>query len=242
MIELKELSRSFEKDIYAVNGVSLNIADGETVCIIGPSGSGKSTLIRCINGLEKPDAGSVVIDGQPLDLRDTAALTAVREKIGFVFQHFNLFPHMTVCGNLTVAPVNVKGEGPAEARARAEAVLARMGLSDKIDAYPSALSGGQRQRVAIARCLMMQPAAMLFDEPTSALDPEMIKEVLDVIKKLACEGQTMVVVTHEMGFAREVADRVVFMDNGVIVEQGPPNQIFGAPKSPRLKDFLSKVL
>ena len=241
MIELKGIEKSF-KNVEAVRGVDLTVEDGDIVCIIGPSGSGKSTLLRCINALEIPDAGSVVIDGETVDVRNRKQLERLRTGMGFVFQHFNLFPHLTVLENLTLAPVKVKGLDPAAAEQTARELLARVGLADKVDSYPGKLSGGQKQRVAIARALAMEPGVMLFDEPTSALDPEMIGEVLDVMKELAHAGTTMVVVTHEMGFAREVATRVIFMDAGQIVEQGAPTEIFGSPKSERTRAFLSAVL
>ena len=241
MIELKGIEKSF-KNVEAVRGVDLTVEDGDIVCIIGPSGSGKSTLLRCINALEIPDAGSVVIDGETVDVRNRKQLERLRTGMGFVFQHFNLFPHLTVLENLTLAPVKVKGLDPAAAEQTARELLARVGLADKVDSYPGKLSGGQKQRVAIARALAMEPEVMLFDEPTSALDPEMIGEVLDVMKELAHAGTTMVVVTHEMGFAREVAPRVIFMDAGQIVEQGAPTEIFGSPKSERTRAFLSAVL
>ncbi len=241
MIELKGIEKSF-KNVEAVRGVDLTVEDGDIVCIIGPSGSGKSTLLRCINALEIPDAGSVVIDGETVDVRNRKQLERLRTGMGFVFQHFNLFPHLTVLENLTLAPVKVKGLDPAAAEQTARELLARVGLADKVDSYPGKLSGGQKQRVAIARALAMEPEVMLFDEPTSALDPEMIGEVLDVMKELAHAGTTMVVVTHEMGFAREVATRVIFMDAGQIVEQGAPTEIFGSPKSERTRAFLSAVL
>ena len=241
MIELKGIEKSF-KNVEAVRGVDLTVEDGDIVCIIGPSGSGKSTLLRCINALEIPDAGSVVIDGETVDVRNRKQLERLRTGMGFVFQHFNLFPHLTVLENLTLAPVKVKGLDPAAAEQTARELLARVGLADKVDSYPGKLSGGQKQRVAIARALAMEPEVMLFDEPTSALDPEMIGEVLDVMKELAHAGTTKVVVTHEMGFAREVATRVIFMDAGQIVEQGAPTEIFGSPKSERTRAFLSAVL
>ena len=241
MIKLEHITKKFD-ELHAVKDVSLEVAQGEIVCIIGPSGSGKSTLIRCINGLEIPEVGTVYIDGAPLDYKNDQALEAVRAKLGFVFQHFNLFPHKTVMQNLTLAPVQVLKQGEEEAAKTGEALLERVGLLDKKDVFPAQLSGGQKQRVAIARCLAMQPEVILFDEPTSALDPEMIGEVLDVMQELAGEGMTMVVVTHEMGFARRVATRVVFMDQGELVEQGTPEEMFDSPKSPRLQEFLSKVL
>ena len=241
MIKLEHVKKKF-KTVYAVNDVSLEINQGEIVCIIGPSGSGKSTLIRCINGLELPDEGTVLFDGAALDYHNEKSLREMRKKLGFVFQHFNLYPHKTVLENLTLSPIQVKGIAKEEAEKTACALLDRVGLLDKKDSYPAQLSGGQKQRVAIARCLAMQPEAILFDEPTSALDPEMIGEVLDVMQELAKAGMTMAVVTHEMGFARRVATRVIFMDKGQIVEQGTPEEIFDHPKTERLQDFLSKVL
>lgn len=241
MIRLEHVSKQF-KDLQAVKNVSLHIKQGEIVCVIGPSGSGKSTMIRCINGLEVPEEGSVYIDGERLDFQNEKELDAMRTKLGFVFQHFNLFPHMTVLDNLTLSPIQVQGKEKAEAEEYAAQLLERVGLLDKKDVFPAQLSGGQKQRVAIARCLAMQPEVILFDEPTSALDPEMIGEVLDVMQELAESGMTMMVVTHEMGFARRVATRVVFMDQGELVEQGTPAEIFDSPQSPRLQEFLSKVL
>ena len=223
---------------------SLEVKKGEIICLIGPSGSGKSTLLRCIAGLEDPEKGEVWIDGERLDLhsKDQKKLEKLRIKMGFVFQHLNLFPHMTVLENLTLAPIQVLGMDKAAAEQRAMELLARVGLADKRDAYPSKLSGGQKQRVAIARSLCMDPEIMLFDEPTSALDPEMVGEVLDVMKELAKAGMTMVLVTHEMGFAREVATRVIFLADGKMLEENTPAELFANPQNPRLKDFLSKVL
>ena len=241
MIDLIGVSKSFG-EVRAVRGVSLHVDQGEILCLIGPSGSGKSTLLRCINGLEVPEEGEVLVDGEPLAFGDPKRLQAQRTKMGFVFQHFHLFPHMTVLDNLTLAPVQVLGKPAAEAGETALALLDRVGLFDKKDVYPAQLSGGQKQRVAIARSLCMHPEVMLFDEPTSALDPEMVGEVLDVMKELAMEGMTMLVVTHEMGFAREVASRVLFLDEGQIVEENTPELLFSHPQSPRLQDFLSKVL
>lgn len=241
MINLKDIYKHFG-NVKAVNGVSLEVKQGEILCLIGPSGSGKSTVLRCINGLEVPESGEVLIDGEPLTFQDPKALQSQRTKMGFVFQHFNLFPHMTVLDNLTIAPINVQGKTKSDAEALARDYLARVGLSDKESSFPSQLSGGQKQRVAIARSLCMKPELMLFDEPTSALDPEMVGEVLDVMKELAAAGMTMIVVTHEMGFAKEVATRVIFLDEGQIVEEDSPTELFSNPKSPRLKDFLSKVL
>ena len=227
--------------IRALDGVSLEIASGEVVCVIGPSGSGKSTFLRSLNLLEMPTEGHIWLDG--VDITDPRQdVNAHRQKMGMVFQHFNLFPNMTVLRNMTIAPEKVKKEPAEEVRRRAEGLLARVNLADRQGAYPDQLSGGQKQRIAIVRALMMKPEVMLFDEPTSALDPEMVGEVLDVMKSLAAEGMTMAVVTHEMGFAREVADRIVFMDAGKIVEVGTPEEIFDHPQAPRLRDFLAKVL
>lgn len=241
MIDLKHVSKSFD-NIHAAKDVSLHVNQGEILCLIGPSGSGKSTVLRCINGLEIPERGTISIDGERLAFGNPKKLQKQRIKMGFVFQHFNLFPHLTVLENLTLAPVSVLGQTTAEAEKTAVALLNRVGLADKKDVYPAQLSGGQKQRVAIARSLCMHPEVMLFDEPTSALDPEMVGEVLDVMKELAQEGMTMVVVTHEMGFAREAATRVIFLDSGTIVEENTPAEIFSHPQSPRLKEFLSKVL
>lgn len=240
MIDVVNVSKSFGK-VKAVKNASLQVEKGEILCIIGPSGSGKSTLLRCIDGLEIPEEGQVLIDGEVLSY-NPKILQKQRTKMGFVFQHFNLFPHKTVLENLMLAPIHVLGVSKEEAEKTALKYLERVGLLDKKDAYPAKLSGGQKQRVAIARSLCMQPEVMLFDEPTSALDPEMVGEVLDVMKELAATGMTMVLVTHEMGFAREVASRVIFIDEGVILESNTPAEIFGNPQSLRLKDFLSKVL
>ena len=227
--------------IHALDGVTASIERGEVVCVIGPSGSGKSTFLRCLNLLEKPTAGQILFEG--VDITDKKAnINLHRQKMGMVFQHFNLFPHMTILKNMTLAPMKLLGKSKAEAEAQAMALLERVGLGDRAGAYPSQLSGGQKQRVAIVRALCMDPQVMLFDEPTSALDPEMVGEVLDVMKELAHEGMTMVLVTHEMGFAKEVADRVIFMADGKIVEEGTPHEIFTNPKQPRTKDFLAKVL
>ena len=225
----------------ALQDVSLDIAPGERVVIIGPSGSGKSTLLRSINRLEEIDGGSIIVNGQ--DINDKANnINEMRRNLGMVFQQFNLFPHKTVLQNITMAPVTLKKKTPEQAQQQAEELLERIGLADKANEYPAMLSGGQKQRIAIVRALAMEPEVMLFDEPTSALDPEMVGEVLDLMRDLAKEGMTMAVVTHEMGFAREVADRVVFMADGRILEEGTPQQIFDSPKDPRLQDFLSKVL
>ncbi len=244
MIKLEHINKSFGS-LHAVKDANLNVEKGEIICLIGPSGSGKSTLLRCINGLEVPESGTVTIDGQVLntgDKKGAKELQRQRAKMGFVFQHFNLFPHMTVLKNLTLAPVQVLGRTQEEAEAKGRELLERVGLADKADSYPNSLSGGQKQRVAIARSLAMEPQIMLFDEPTSALDPEMVGEVLDVMKELAKSGMTMMVVTHEMGFAREVATRVIFLDEGQILEEATPEEIFTAPQHPRTKEFLSKVL
>ena len=238
MIEIKNLKKSFG-DNHVLKGIDQSVEQNEVLCIIGPSGSGKSTMLRCINQLEVPSSGEIYIDGE---LVTEANLDRIRTKMGMVFQQFNLFPHMSVLDNLTVAPINVKGVSKEEAEAKAKQLLERVGLSDKINEFPRSLSGGQQQRVAIARALAMDPEVMLFDEPTSALDPEMVGEVLDVMKSLAKEGMAMVVVTHEMGFAKEVADKVIFMDGGYIVEEGTPAEVLGNPQEPRTKDFLSKVL
>ena len=239
MIELKDVRKSFGKN-EVLKGINLQIDKGEVVVIIGPSGSGKSTVLRTMNYLEEPTSGHVIVDG--MDLSDKNKLNAVRTEVGMVFQNFNLFPHMTVLDNLTLAPVNVRKTDKKEAQDIAMKLLERVGLADKAQIYPDSLSGGQKQRVAIARALAMKPKVMLFDEPTSALDPEMVREVLDVMKSLADEGMTMVIVTHEMGFAKEVADRVLFVDGGQILEDGTPAQVFDAPSSDRTKLFLSKIL
>ena len=240
MIEVKDLKKSFGK-LQVLRGISEKIEEQEVVCVIGPSGSGKSTFLRCLNLLEEPTGGEVFLDGEKIN-DPGVDIDKIREKLGMVFQNFNLFPHMTVLDNVTLAPVKVKGKNKAEAEASALKILETVGLSDKAAAFPASLSGGQKQRVAIARALAMEPEVMLFDEPTSALDPEMVGEVLNVMKRLAEEGMTMVIVTHEMGFAREVADRVLFIDQGVVMEQGTPEELFGAPKNERTKSFLSKVL
>lgn len=239
MIDLKDVRKSFGKN-EVLKGINLQIDKGEVVVIIGPSGSGKSTVLRTMNYLEEPTSGHVIVDG--MDLSDKNKLNAVRTEVGMVFQNFNLFPHMTVLDNLTLAPVNVRKTDKKEAQDIAMKLLERVGLADKAQMYPDSLSGGQKQRVAIARALAMKPKVMLFDEPTSALDPEMVREVLDVMKSLADEGMTMVIVTHEMGFAKEVADRVLFVDGGQILEDGTPVQVFDAPSSDRTKLFLSKIL
>ena len=239
-IHIENLEKSFGK-IDVLKGISTDIYEGEVVCVIGPSGSGKSTFLRCINRLEETTAGEIVVDGYRISDKKIN-LNKVRENIGMVFQHFNLFANMNVLRNLMLAPVDLKKATKAEAKERAMKLLDTVGLADKAESYPSQLSGGQKQRVAIARALAMSPDIMLFDEPTSALDPEMVGEVLAVMKQLAKDGMTMVVVTHEMGFAREVADRVLFMDEGVIMEEGTPEEIFSTPKNPRTIDFLNKVL
>ena len=241
MIKLDNISKTF-KEIEAVKNVSLEVERGEILCLIGPSGSGKSTVLRCINGLEIPENGNVIIDGEKLNPKNVKAMQKIQTKMGFVFQHFNLFPQMTVLKNLMLAPVNVMKMSVKEAERTALRLLERVGLLDKKDVYPAQLSGGQKQRVAIARSLCMNPRVMLFDEPTSALDPEMVGEVLDVMKELAKGGMTMVVVTHEMGFAKEVATRVIFLDEGSIVEENSPEELFSNPQQVRTQDFLSKVL
>ena len=240
MIQLSQIHKYFGS-LHVLKGVDLAVAAGEKIVIIGPSGSGKSTLIRCINLLERPTEGSVVVSGTDLTA-PSADIAKIRQSMGMVFQQFNLYPHMTVLENLTLAPIRLQGVSLEEAKKSGLEYLERVGLKEKADAYPAQLSGGQQQRVAIARALNMHPQVMLFDEPTSALDPEMVGEVLDVMKELAKSGMTMVCVTHEMGFAREVADRVLFMDEGKIVEEGTPQEIFGDPKEQRTKDFLNKVL
>ncbi len=240
MIKVKDLRKSFGK-LEVLKGISEEIKEQEVVCVIGPSGSGKSTFLRCLNLLEEPTGGEVYLDGEQIN-RPDVDIDKVREKLGMVFQSFNLFPHMTVMDNLTLAPIKVKGMSKEAAEAKAKDLLKTVGLEDKALAYPRALSGGQKQRVAIARALAMEPEVMLFDEPTSALDPEMVGEVLAVMKDLAEKGMTMVIVTHEMGFAKEVADRVFFMDQGIIMEQGTPAELFDSPRNERTKSFLSKVL
>ena len=240
MIDVKHLSKSFG-DHLVLDDLNQHIYPGEKVVIIGPSGSGKSTFLRCLNLLEIPSAGTITFDGH--EITDPKAnIDKLRQQMGMVFQHFNLFPNMTIRKNITLAPVRTKLMGQAEADDTATALLRRVGLEEKADAYPAQLSGGQKQRIAIVRALAMKPKVMLFDEPTSALDPEMVGEVLDVMKELARDGMTMVVVTHEMGFAREVGSRVLFMDEGHILEEAPPQQLFSHPQNHRLQDFLSKVL
>ncbi len=238
MIEIKSLYKSFG-DHEVLKGIDQNVEEGEVLCIVGPSGSGKSTMLRCINRLEEPTKGEIYIDGELVTEKN---LDTMRTRMGMVFQSFNLFPHKTVLENLTIGPVNVKKADKKESEMKGMALLERVGLSEKANEYPRNLSGGQQQRVAIARALAMDPEVILFDEPTSALDPEMVGEVLDVMKSLAKEGMTMIVVTHEMGFAKEVADKVIFMDEGYIVEQGTPDAVLNHPQMDRTKDFLSKVL
>ncbi len=242
LISVRHLVKEYNHGaVHALNDCDLDIKRGEVVAIIGPSGSGKSTLLRSLNLLEQPTSGAIYFDG--VDLADKSVdIDRHRQKMGMVFQHFNLFPHKTVLQNITMAPVTLKKKTPAEAETQARALLERIGLADKADEYPNMLSGGQKQRIAIVRALAMDPEVMLFDEPTSALDPEMVGEVLDLMRDLARDGMTMAVVTHEMGFAREVADRVVFMADGRILEEGTPSELFDHPKDPRLQDFLGKVL
>jgi ABC-type polar amino acid transport system, ATPase component len=240
MIRVKDLHKSFNGRMV-LDGITEEIQDGEVVVVIGPSGSGKSTFLRCINMLEKPDSGEVWIDDVQINAHKVN-VNQVRQKMGMVFQHFNLFPHLTVMKNITLAPVKLKKMTPEQAEAKAKELLKIVGLEDKANAYPKQLSGGQQQRIAIARSLAMEPEIMLFDEPTSALDPEMVGEVLEVMKRLAKSGMTMIVVTHEMGFAREVGSRILFMDEGIILEQGTPDEIFDHPSSDRTRSFLSKVL
>ncbi len=240
LIKVQDLHKTFG-DLHALNGISEEIHKGEVVVIVGPSGSGKSTFLRSLNLLEEPSEGRVYFEGE--DITDKKVdINKHRQKMGMVFQHFNLFPHKTILQNITLAPVKLLNKSTDEAKKRAMELLCLVGLEEKADAYPSQLSGGQKQRIAIVRSLAMDPDVMLFDEPTSALDPEMVGEVLELMKKLACDGMTMVVVTHEMGFAKEVATRVIFMDEGKIKEQGSPEEFFGNPKDERLKEFLSKIL
>ncbi len=239
-IHVSHLKKNFKK-LEVLKDISTDIYEGEVVVVIGPSGSGKSTFLRCINNLEEITGGEITVDGMSLTDKKTD-INKLRENIGMVFQHFNLFPHMDVMRNLTLAPVDLKKASKEEAAERARKMLVKVGMEDKADAFPNQLSGGQKQRVAIARALCMEPDIMLFDEPTSALDPEMVGEVLQVMKQLAADGMTMVIVTHEMGFAREVADRVLFMDGGYIVEEGTPQEVLLNPKEPRTIDFLNKVL
>ena len=241
LIQVQNLTKTFGGSVHALNGVSTDIKKGEVVCVIGPSGSGKSTFLRCLNRLEDPTDGRIIFAGE--DLMDPKTdIDMHRQKMGMVFQHFNLFPHMSILRNMTIAPMKLQKRGKEEAEGQAMKLLERVGLADRANAYPSQLSGGQKQRIAIVRALCMNPEVMLFDEPTSALDPEMVGEVLNVMRDLAKEHMTMVVVTHEMGFAREVSDRVIFMAEGKIVEEGTPEEMFTAPKTERLQTFLSKVL
>ena len=241
LIQVQNLTKTFGGSVHALNGVSTDIKKGEVVCVIGPSGSGKSTFLRCLNRLEDPTDGRIIFAGE--DLMDPKTdIDMHRQKMGMVFQHFNLFPHMSILKNMTIAPMKLQKRGKDEAEGQAMKLLERVGLADRANAYPSQLSGGQKQRIAIVRALCMNPEVMLFDEPTSALDPEMVGEVLNVMRDLAKEHMTMVVVTHEMGFAREVATRVLFIDDGKIQEQNAPKEFFENPQNPRLKEFLSKVL
>lgn len=241
MIDVKHLNKSFG-DVHVLKDITETIEKGEKVVIIGPSGSGKSTFLRCLNLMEIPTSGEIWFEGKNITASKSKEVDKLRRKMGMVFQHFNLFPHLTILGNITLAPVRLKLMTKDEANKKAMALLERVGLADKANAYPAQLSGGQKQRIAIVRSLAMNPDVILFDEPTSALDPEMVGEVLDLMRQLADEGMTMVVVTHEMGFAREVASRVLFMDEGRIVEQNTPKEFFESPQNPRLKEFLSKVL
>ncbi|WP_276511831.1 amino acid ABC transporter ATP-binding protein [Pseudalkalibacillus hwajinpoensis] len=240
IIQVKDLKKSFG-DLEVLKNINTNVKEKEVVCVVGPSGSGKSTFLRCLNKLEEITGGSVIVNGHNIADPKTN-INKVRQDVGMVFQHFNLFPHKTVLENVTLAPIKVKGDNKQNSAKKAKELLAKVGLEDKANNYPGELSGGQKQRVAIARALAMEPKVMLFDEPTSALDPEMIGEVLEVMKDLAKEGMTMVVVTHEMGFAREVGDRVIFMDGGYIVEENVPNELFSNPQNERTKAFLSKIL
>jgi polar amino acid transport system ATP-binding protein len=241
MLRLEGVQKSFGS-LRVLRGIDLSVDRGTVVCVIGPSGSGKSTLLRCINLLEPPDEGRIFLEGQEITSSEKGAVNLVRRRVGMVFQQFNLFPHMRAIENVSLAQETVLGRGKGEARAKSKALLERVGLSDKVDEYPERLSGGQQQRVAIARALAMDPHVMLFDEVTSALDPELVKEVLDVMRELAADGMTMVVVTHEMGFAQDVADHVAFMDDGLIVEDGPPDQLLTTPREERTKRFLGLVL
>ena len=241
LIEVKDVHKVFGNSLHALNGVSETIRKGEVVVIVGPSGSGKSTFLRSLNLLEDPSSGSIFFEGTDITSKETN-IDMHRQKMGMVFQHFNLFPHKTILENITLAPIKVLKKSKEEAEARAMELLEKVGLAAKANAYPSQLSGGQKQRIAIVRALAMDPEVMLFDEPTSALDPEMVGEVLELMKELARDGMTMVVVTHEMGFAREVATRVIFMESGEVREQGSPEEFFGNPKDERLKEFLSKIL
>ena len=240
MLVVKNFKKNFGEN-QVLKGIDEHIKQGEVVCVIGPSGSGKSTFLRCLNLLEEPTSGEIYLDGEQINAEKTD-INKVRQKLGMVFQNFNLFPHKTVMENIILAPVNVLGKTAEESEKTGLELLKRVGLKDKKDAYPSSLSGGQKQRVAIARALAMNPEAMLFDEPTSALDPEMVGDVLEVMRDLAKKGMTMIIVTHEMGFAREVADRVIFMDEGYLIEEGSPENIFDNPKEERVREFLEKVL
>ena len=242
LIKVEDLQKHFKGGkIKALDGISTDIHKGEVVVVIGPSGSGKSTFLRCLNLLELPTGGKITFEGA--DITDPKCnINLHRQKMGMVFQHFNLFPHMTLLKNMTIAPMKLLGKSKEEAEAKAMELLNRVGLADRADAYPNQLSGGQKQRIAIVRALCMEPDVMLFDEPTSALDPEMVGEVLDVMRELADAGMTMIVVTHEMGFAREVASRIMFIDDGRVIEEAPPAEFFGNPKNPRVKEFLAKVL
>ncbi|MGN0623939.1 MAG: amino acid ABC transporter ATP-binding protein [Oscillospiraceae bacterium] len=241
MIDVKGLNKSFG-ELHILKDINESIKQGEKVVIIGPSGSGKSTFLRCLNLMERPTSGEIFVDGENITAMKEKEVNLIRQKMGMVFQHFNLFPHLTIRRNITLAPVKLKLMTQGEADEKADELLEKVGLAEKADAYPNQLSGGQKQRIAIARALAMNPEVMLFDEPTSALDPEMVGEVLNLMKQLAKDGMTMIVVTHEMGFAKEVASRVMFMDDGRIIEQAPPQEFFANPKNQRAKDFLSKVL
>ena len=242
VLQLENVHKRFG-DLHVLRGVSLDVGGGQVVCVIGPSGSGKSTLLRCVNLLEPPDDGRILLEGKAITGTDAEeGEDYVRRRVGMVFQQFNLFPHKSALENVTIGPQKVLGRSPAECKEKGRTLLERVGLSDKVDEYPDRLSGGQQKRVAIARALAMDPHVMLFDEVTSALDPELVKEVLDVMKELAGEGMTMIIVTHEMGFARDVADRVVFMDGGVVVEEGAPAEVLGSPRNERTKKFLGLVL
>jgi len=240
VIKVENLHKSFG-DNDVLNGINLNINKGEVVVVIGPSGSGKSTFLRCLTRLEEPTEGKIYLDNDEITKKN-ANIDEIRQRVGMVFQHFNLFPHLTVGENITIAPIKVQGKTEEEAKKTALALLEKMGLTEKYDEYPNSLSGGQKQRIAIARALAMNPEVMLFDEATSALDPEMVGDVLDVMKELAHEGMTMVVVTHEMNFAKEVGDRIIFMDGGIVLEDDTPEEVFNNPKNPRTKDFLERVL
>lgn len=240
MIKIEKLYKSYDK-LNVLKGIDAEVKKGDIIAIIGPSGSGKSTFLRCINKLEEPTSGHIYIDKKDI-MSDNTDINMIRQKVGMVFQHFNLFPHKTVMENLTLAPMKLKNISKEEAEKKAYILLDKVGLKDKANAYPNQLSGGQKQRIAIARALAMEPEIMLFDEPTSALDPEMIKEVLDVMRELAQEGMTMLIVTHEMGFAKNVANRIFFMDGGIILEDTTPNELFSNPKHDRTKEFLNKVL